>query len=453
MFKLTRNCYTSLVMACMLAISSPVWADDFDDEAVEVALQQDSLYDRYQTLYELAKSGSALALEYLLNAPDSNSIVQKFLGQLGQDKNNGALDVVLPNTTPAQPNDKKSTNQGGINVDLLEAYSSKTPKSVNLKLALDADKGLKAYNQGKYSEAFKQCYGYANTYAGKTSPDVAPCKYVIGKIYYYGYGNSTIDKQRALNYFKEAAADDFPEAQYELVELFAFDGQKTTTGTTALKVLNRLESQGFTPARSLNLYLQFLTNSTPNTYNSIVPQLKKLTTTSNGKYASYILGMLETNPKNLKSGGVSNKNYAVTIADGIAELEKATAAGHDRAAKILGQYYISGIKNGSSYVLKPQPAKAESFLKEAAKRGDAQAQAILAQYYFEGKEFVQNYKEAVTYATMAEQQGDAYSAYLLGLAYHKGYGVNIDRAKAVYYYSKSCEAGISNACSMIKAKK
>lgn len=437
----------------MLAISSPVWADDFDDEAVEVALQQDSLYDRYQTLYELAKSGSSLALEYLLNAPDSNSIVQKFLGQLGQDKNNGALDVVLPNTTPAQPGDKKSTNQGGINADLLDAYTAKTPGAFNLKLALDADKGLKAYNQSKYSDAFKQCYGYANTYAGKASPDVAPCKYVIGKIYYYGYGNSTIDKPRALNYLKEAASDDFPEAQYELVELFAFDGQKTTTGSTALKVLKRLEAQGFTPARSLNLYLQFLTNSTPNTYNSVVPQLKKLTKTANGKYASYILGMLETNPKHLKSAGIASKNYTVTVADGIAELEKAAQAGHDRAAKVLGEYYVNGIKNGSSYILKPQPAKAEAFLKEAAKRGDVKAQATLAQYYFEGKDFTQNYKEAVNYANMAEKQGDAYSAYLLGLAYHKGYGVSVDRAKAVYYYSKSCEAGVSQACSMIKAKK
>ncbi len=65
-------------------------------------------------------------------------------------------------------------------------------------------------------------------------------------------------------------------------------------------------------------------------------------------------------------------------------------------------------------------------LRDAARRGDARAQAKLGFAYATGRGVPQNYSVAVIWYRRAAQQGNATAQYPLGLMYDRGQGVHED---------------------------
>ena len=80
-----------------------------------------------------------------------------------------------------------------------------------------------------------------------------------------------------------------------------------------------------------------------------------------------------------------------------------------------------------------------------AKQGDIDAQSALAQMYFQGNGFKQNYKQAVKWLTKAAKQGEEKAQYNLGIMYRDGLGVSENHTNYFYWLQKAAEQGNSSA--------
>ncbi len=80
-------------------------------------------------------------------------------------------------------------------------------------------------------------------------------------------------------------------------------------------------------------------------------------------------------------------------------------------------------------------------LRQLANNGDAMAQSVLGDRYYDGDRAPQDYKQAVYWYTKAANQGDAAAQYNLGVCYYNGEGVAQDYKQAVYWYTKAANQG------------
>lgn len=88
-------------------------------------------------------------------------------------------------------------------------------------------------------------------------------------------------------------------------------------------------------------------------------------------------------------------------------------------------------------------------LKQAAERGDAEAQNDLAKMYHNGDGVDQDDKQALYWFQKAAEQGFAKAQYNLGLTYYNGDGVEQDLNQALYWYRKAAEQGFAQAQSIL----
>jgi uncharacterized protein len=85
-----------------------------------------------------------------------------------------------------------------------------------------------------------------------------------------------------------------------------------------------------------------------------------------------------------------------------------------------------------------------------AEKGDAEAQAKVAELYREGKAAAQNVPEAFKWYTKAAQQGLAVAQYKLGEMYRDGQGVAKDAQEATKWFQKAADQGHQAAKGEIK---
>ena len=108
-----------------------------------------------------------------------------------------------------------------------------------------------------------------------------------------------------------------------------------------------------------------------------------------------------------------------------------------------------GPRSGTVRTLRHAPASTTSTvvqesadvsrLREAATRGDSEAQFKLALLYMAGDSVVQDFGKAVDWWRHAAEQGHAAAQFNLGVAYGNGIGVGQDYAQAVQWYRKAAE--------------
>ena len=77
--------------------------------------------------------------------------------------------------------------------------------------------------------------------------------------------------------------------------------------------------------------------------------------------------------------------------------------------------------------------------RDAAERGNAEAQFYLGEAYYEGSAVKQSYSNAVRWWQMAAEQGHAAAQHQLGCAYSEGEGVQKNTVIAHMWYSLSSE--------------
>ena len=80
-------------------------------------------------------------------------------------------------------------------------------------------------------------------------------------------------------------------------------------------------------------------------------------------------------------------------------------------------------------------------LRQAAERGDVQAQSHIGFMYMSGEGVPENATEALRWLGLAAEQGDATAQNNLGVMYDKGQGIAEDDAEAVRWYRLAAEQG------------
>ena len=91
-----------------------------------------------------------------------------------------------------------------------------------------------------------------------------------------------------------------------------------------------------------------------------------------------------------------------------------------------------------------EPAEVQH-LRQAATRGDAEAQHHLGDLYYNGEGVPQDYTEAFQWIRRAAEQGDAAAQNHLGGLHANGHGVPQDYAQAMQWYQRAAEQGYADA--------
>lgn len=144
---------------------------------------------------------------------------------------------------------------------------------------------------------------------------------------------------------------------------------------------------------------------------------------------------------NLQKG---KEYYEAHIYDlAISCFEKVVAATNDAEALLYIGFCYEG-QDGDDESIRDYE-KAITWYRKAAEKGNARAQNVMGNRYYNGKCVEQNYVEAVKWYRKAAAQGWVFAQFTLGACYEKGMGVGQDFAKAVEWYTKAAEQGHAGA--------
>ncbi len=95
--------------------------------------------------------------------------------------------------------------------------------------------------------------------------------------------------------------------------------------------------------------------------------------------------------------------------------------------------------------MSPNESKAFGWYAEAAARGDADSQMIIAAMYAEGRGVAKNEAKAVAWYQKAADQGHPPAEFQIGLRHHGGRGLPLDHARAVAWYGRAARHGYAKA--------
>lgn len=118
------------------------------------------------------------------------------------------------------------------------------------------------------------------------------------------------------------------------------------------------------------------------------------------------------------------------------------------------QYYVGQILLGTKHLgelgssIEDIAKNAEvgiEWLRRSANSGDSLAMEALFKEYMDGKNTIENNKEAFKLAKSAAEKGDARAAMSVGAMYYLGVGVNHDLKEALRYWHRSAELGYQKA--------
>jgi TPR repeat protein len=123
-------------------------------------------------------------------------------------------------------------------------------------------------------------------------------------------------------------------------------------------------------------------------------------------------------------------------------LQKAANSGHEKARKVLPKAQ----EIASQHIKASEDAtKKVEEIKQAAKKGDIEAQRELANYHIEGIGVTPDAKQAVEWYTKAANQGDPIAMRQLGVLFDKGRGIPVDYKEAANWYRAAAEKSDAQA--------
>ena len=94
---------------------------------------------------------------------------------------------------------------------------------------------------------------------------------------------------------------------------------------------------------------------------------------------------------------------------------------------------------------KPEESDDIDSFRQRAEQGDIDAQIILSQIYYNGKNVPQDYAEAAKWCRLAAEKGHMEAQLMLGVMYYSGEGVPQNNAEAIKLYRCAAEQGESTA--------
>ncbi|WP_277458144.1 tetratricopeptide repeat protein [Methylococcus capsulatus] len=121
------------------------------------------------------------------------------------------------------------------------------------------------------------------------------------------------------------------------------------------------------------------------------------------------------------------------------EFKQAAERGDSQAQVNLGNLYMKGLGVEQDY------AAAGRWYRQAAEHGDPLGQSKLGILYYYGLGVDKNTDEAARWFLKAAEQGESGAAAVLGSMYAEGEGVIRDNVKAYYWYTLAADGGQTDA--------
>jgi len=141
-------------------------------------------------------------------------------------------------------------------------------------------------------------------------------------------------------------------------------------------------------------------------------------------------GCISNTPK-IKSNPVTDTTVSYKKTNDMHQLRYAAEQGDADAEVNLAEKLIA----------KKDFVKAEGWLRKAAMKGNAEAQAGLGLFYFSGLVLPQDFIKAEQWSRKSAEQGNASGQQLLGFAYFTGQGVKKDYAESERWFLKAAAQG------------
>lgn len=234
----------------------------------------------------------------------------------------------------------------------------------------------------------------------------------LGLLYAFGQQGVQRDYAQAAHWFRMAAEQGEPTAQYNLA-IFYIEGWGVEKDTVqAHKWYDLAFEQD----------------------NTLPPLIVERPATND-----ITLTLPTTSKKKGKKGGKIDSKTKAKFAEAIKKYRPRAEAGDAIAQYNLGVLYNEGIGTQRNY------HEALKWFRMAADQGDADAQNNLGIMYYEGQGVGKNYSQAFHWYTLAAEQGHVAAQYNLGIMYEQGIGTQKDRAKAKQWYRRAADQGYQPA--------
>ncbi len=251
----------------------------------------------------------------------------------------------------------------------------------------------------------------------------------LAGICYLGGNGVSSDFNKAVKYWKQAAALGQPEAQYTMGvltedETFDYDS-KAASDKAAEEWYIKSANQGFAPAQN-NLGVYYFRK---NDYTKAFEWFMKAAEQGVAN-AQYCLGIMYSSGDGVDRDIEKAWNY----------FEMAAEQG-DRAS----QYEL-----GCLYEEIEEYAKSEKWLEKSAAQDYSQAQKKLGDKYYYGRGCNVDFQRAAAWYKKAASQDNAKALCMLGTMYISGEGVPKDKVKAKEYLEKADRLGIPEARELLE---
>lgn len=236
-------------------------------------------------------------------------------------------------------------------------------------------------------------------------------------------------EQIAVDWFRKAAAQGYPSAQYYLGNCYFNSNGVTQDYAAALKWYRKAAEQGSAQAQlSLGTCYYFGCGTNKDLIEAV--NWYRRAAEQGLAPAQYGLGDCYRLGTGVSKDSLEAVNWYLKAADqGLAVAEFA-----------VGSMYYAGdgvVKDESEGV---------KWWQKAADQGESYAQAKIGDCYYFGNNVVRNYAEAVKWFRKAADQGDAPNAqYSLGLCYFNGFGTTKDYVEAYKWLNLAAAQGVESA--------
>jgi len=303
-----------------------------------------------------------------------------------------------------------------------------------LKLAADQGYTKAQMYLGDYYYEIKNYIESFKLYKKAADNDNTEAQFNIGNMYLNGEGTNENYKE-AFPYFKKAADKEHPDSQF-IIGMMYYKGDGTAQNEVeALKYLEKAAIKGISHAQYEVGYIYHLKKNYVKSFkylNLVINNESKLDPTTEGNAYNILGNMCYYGRGTPQSFSEAFKYYT-----------NARLKGNLDAECNLGMMYYDG--KGT----KKDISKALDHLKSAASKGHKLSQENINSIYFNGmfsddKEI--NREEAFKYIEIiANKNNNFFEKFLLGMMYHKGYGVSQDKNKGLDYLNTASKGGNEKA--------
>lgn len=295
-------------------------------------------------------------------------------------------------------------------------------KPESIRLFLKSAVGGNTLSQYCFEKSVKEQHESTNTWQKAAALWDAESQYMLGEFFLDGRGVAP-DAVEAVKWFRKSAEQGYAEAQYALGLCYAVGTGVEKNLAESIKLYRSAAEQGFAKAQTALSLCYAKGEGVEENVEEAVKWVKKAV----NKELTNDRSMHDLSSDN--TDGSTKKDEV----NQIKKLRDAAERGDVEAQYSLGLMYATEDSVALSM------SEAAKWFRLAGDNGYAEAQVLLGLMYAEGKGVLKDETEAVTWYQKAAEQGHAQAQFNLGACYDYGEGVEKDMVEAVKWYRKAAE--------------